>query len=487
MAEIKTRLGAVKGLEKERSFDFLGLPYAAPPTGKNRWMPPAPAANWDGVFDATKYPNRCLQLPFPSMIDNSDTPGELSDDCLYLNIHTPAVDEKKRPVQIYLHGGGYTAGSANDFDPTAFVVRHDVVFVAINYRLGIFGFFDVSRFGPDYEGSVSLGFQDQIAAIRWVSENIADYGGDPDNITVSGVSAGAGSVLALMGAPSAKGLFHKAIGCSPASIAPNPVNLVTPFAEAMKMSEEEFFEHLKSLSAPDLFKLQVDSGFAGGGAVDGKVVTHQIDEAIRLGVNPVPVIIGTCINEATMLMASVQEYENMPDYAALEDMHIPAIATGDSTSYVAYLDEEFADSPPDARMGRVWYDYFRSAAVRTTQTCAEVGVKSWLYSFEVPTDNPFGPTHASDMPFSFNLFEGGFAEEGEFLAFHRNTAENRQIAATWTDAIARFMRTSDPNGNDFPEWPAYNLENRPCMVLREELNTMTGIDADKVLTAYGLI
>jgi para-nitrobenzyl esterase len=487
MTTISTRLGSVRGVQRRGSVSFLGLPFAAPPVGALRWRPPAPAQHWTGVFDATVHPQRSFQLPYPSTLGSPDMPGAMSEDMLYLNVHTPAADGKRRPVLVYIHGGGYTVGSANDFDPTPFARRHDVVAVSMNYRLGIFGFFDLSRFGPDYTGSVSLGIQDQIAALRWIRDNIADYGGDPDSVTVSGVSAGAGSVLALLSAPTAKGLFQKAIAFSPGEIARAPADMVPTVAEKLGVSEGSLLERALKLSGQELFDIQVASVWAGGAAVDGQVVVAPADDALRAKINPVPLIIGTCINEGTMLVPSIdeQEYEQLQLDDILAGIAV-TISAGDADRYLKFLDLAFPAANKKERMTRFWYDYFRAPTMRVAHAAAAVHSNAWVYSFEAPTDHPFGPTHASDMAFSYNLFEGDDVAEGQIVGFHPNTPQNRALAHLWTDTIAQFMRAGDPNWAGIGNWLPYDTTKRATLALRDRPTIVEDLDGVEARRAYGL-
>lgn len=483
---IETRLGAVTGLVTGATETYLGLPYAAPPTGERRWMPPVAADRWQGSFDATRHPNKSWQMAFPSTLSPQLTDAVMSEDMLYLNIHTPAADEKRRPVLVYIHGGGFTVGSASDFDPTPFAQKHDVVVVAINYRLGIYGFVDFSRFGPQYEGSVSLGVQDQIASLKWVRDNIADYGGDPDNVTVCGVSAGAGSTLALLAAPSARGLFSKAAAFSPAEFARQPADFISPFAAAMQLDDPAFFEHLQSLDGEGLYNFQTTFGLTGGAAVDGKVIATSVDEAIRNDVNRVPLMVGTCINEGTMLTASIDEVE-IPGLDQIIEGIGTTIGGGNAERYLAFLDTQIPTGATQReRMTRFWYDHFRSPTVRAAEAAADSGMPVWVYSFEVPTDNFFGPTHASDMAFAFNLFEDERFIEGQEIGFHPKTDENRRIASIWTDAIARFMRDGNPAGGDLGEWPAYDKARRVSLVLRSNPTIVDDLDGPAARAAYGI-
>lgn len=203
---VQTRLGRVRGVAHGRGVAFLGLRYAKPPTGALRFAPPEPSGSWGDVYDATRLPPRCLQGPAPDLVGwPSDTPQ--SEDCLFLNVYTPAADERKRPVMLWIHGGSYVIGSANEYDGSVLAAQGDVVVVCINYRLNVFGFVDLSRLDSRLAGSASNGFRDQIAALHWVRDNIADYGGDPDKVTIFGESAGGGVRAVAAGGSECRGSF----------------------------------------------------------------------------------------------------------------------------------------------------------------------------------------------------------------------------------------------------------------------------------------
>ena len=213
---VKTAQGKVQGktINDGKVRAFLGLPYAAPPVGDLRWKAPEPPAKWKGVRDATHYGARCIQAPvFKDMVFQDSGPSE---DCLYLNVFTPASAKgnSKLPVMFWIHGGGYSGGSASeprhngDFLPTK-----GVVLVTINYRLGVFGFLATSDLAKEAGGAAgNYGLLDMVAALQWVKANIAKFGGDPGNVTIFGESAGSFAVSTLMASPPAQGLFQKAIG-----------------------------------------------------------------------------------------------------------------------------------------------------------------------------------------------------------------------------------------------------------------------------------
>ncbi|WP_068923810.1 carboxylesterase/lipase family protein [Planobispora rosea] len=199
---VVTTTGSVQGMEQDGVRRFRGIPYAAPPTGERRWRPPQPARSWSGTRDATKAGPVCMQ---PEAADlPKGTPQ--SEDCLTLEVSAPARPGKRRPVMVWLPGGGFITGAGSIHDPTRLVTDGDIVVVTVNYRLGVFGFFA----HPELDSS-NFGLHDQVAALRWVRTNIAAFGGDPDKVTLAGASAGAMSTCTLMTSPAARGLFHRAI------------------------------------------------------------------------------------------------------------------------------------------------------------------------------------------------------------------------------------------------------------------------------------
>ncbi|NXE19870.1 SASB hydrolase, partial [Ardeotis kori] len=227
--EVVTKYGSVRGYQfkvdaAERSVNvFLGLPFAKPPVGLLRFSEPQPPEPWEGVRDATSYPPMCLQDKeqgqyFSDMITNrkEKVPLQVSEDCLYLNVYTPISTgkEEKLPVFVWIHGGGLYFGAASSYDGSALAAFDNVVVVTIQYRLGILGYFSTS----DKHARGNWGYLDQVAALRWIQENIIRFGGDPGSVTIVGESAGGISVSALVLSPLAKGLFHKAISESGTAI-----------------------------------------------------------------------------------------------------------------------------------------------------------------------------------------------------------------------------------------------------------------------------
>lgn len=309
---VATRSGPVRGVVDGQGMVFRGIPYAVPPVGDLRWRAPQPVSSWRTVLDADRFGPDCMQIPFKG--DAAPLAGKLSEDCLYLNVWTPVADHGfpgKRPVMVWIHGGGFVNGgsSAPVFSGQAFA-ESGVVFVSFNYRLGRFGFFAHPSLTLDAEGAPTgnYGLLDQIAALSWVRENIAAFGGDPDNITIFGESAGGMSVHALVTTPLARNLFHKAIVMSgggrelkgaPATAAEAEAIGVGFARESGIMGEgADALAALRALPADSVMSgLNLLSLFGTKDFtplhVDGKIVRRTIDAAYACGDGAaVPMIIG---------------------------------------------------------------------------------------------------------------------------------------------------------------------------------------------------
>ena len=220
MAIVEIRSGKIEGVTDNGVSAFKGIPYAAPPVGDLRWMPPQPVKPWAGVLTTDKFSPTAMQNA--SMMDGlfGGSPWPASEDCLYLNVWTPGLDNKKRPVMVWLHGGAFVIGSGSQpiYVSDRLARRGDVVVVTVNYRLGALGFLNLKEVtNGAIPATGNEGLLDQIAALEWVRDNIAAFGGNPENVTIFGESAGGMSVGALLGLPRAKGLFHKAIQIGRAS------------------------------------------------------------------------------------------------------------------------------------------------------------------------------------------------------------------------------------------------------------------------------
>jgi para-nitrobenzyl esterase len=463
MPLVETRLGQVRGLDDEGVTSFLGLRYGQPPVGELRFMPPVPASGWEGVYDATRWPNRAMQDQAAGTLGQT-VPGQLSEDCLFLNVTTPGVDGALRPVLVWIHGGGFTAGSANEYDGRMLSRQGDAVVVTINYRLGPFGFLDLAPLGPEYAGSASNGYRDMILALEWVQENIEDYGGDPSNVTLFGESAGAVAALGLLAAPQAEGLFHKAIAHSPAAPKVPEGNKVPTIAKKLGVDESEVLTALKRMSAADLQQ----AGLPAGGSIDGTVITRPAIDAIAArGGQGVPLIVGTNRNEGSLFTPPDSPDEDMGGY---ERGHLGAakdvLGDRDSTAYLSWLKRTY----PSAKvvLEELWTAIFRRRAVEAAEASTRAGPGGWLYRFDLPTTKEHngkltGATHACEMAFTFNAFAD---PDCHVFAFHdREDLVVKELARHWSDTVLAFAANGDPNGGGLPEWPTYAPPDRACMIL----------------------
>jgi para-nitrobenzyl esterase len=474
---IETRLGDVRGRAHEGGLAFLGLRFAAPPTGALRFAPPQPPDPWSGVYDATKPGPRALQAPSPPLLA---TPADAryDEDCLFLNVYTPAADERRRPVLFWIHGGGYTIGSGADYDGGVLARQGDVVVVTINYRLGVLGFTDLSGLDASLAGSASNGFRDQIAALAWVRDNIADYGGDPGCVTIFGESAGAGSVLALLAAPSADGLYHRAVAHSPGGGGMAPANDVPKLEKALSLRGDALLQRLRTIPAADLVRLQTSAGLSNTASIDGFVITRPTVEAIRQrAAAGVPLIAGSNRDEGTLFSALGVEGGGVIDGIAA------GVMQGDPSAYLARLRSAHAGAPEADIDLMVWTDMFRRAALRAAEAATVAGPGGWLYRFDLATTGmggKLGATHGAEVPFTFNWFASSAGmpggSEGLFSLYDPNDPAVRRLAEAWSATVIAFARTGDPNGAGLPAWPRYAAADRASLVMGAESHIARGLD-----------
>lgn len=460
---IDTRLGTVTGLSNNRVHAFLGLRYAQPPTGVRRFHPPVTAAPWEGTYDATSFPPVAMQS---QGVDSS----QMSEDCLFLNVFTPSTEGTHRPVLFWIHGGSFTGGSANGYDGSVLAEQGDVVVVAINYRLGLFGFLDLSRFGNEFAGSASNGIRDQILALEWVRDNIASYGGDANNVTIFGESAGGGAILAIISSPSADELYHKAIVHSGGSVSGAPADTSQALADHLKVKLADLPKTLSSLSAEDLFAVQSALGSSYGATIDGTVITRSSNDAILDRANDgVPLIAGSNLNEGTLFSYL------MPS----EIYGFVGETLAGGAGNVAGLKQAYPGDSPTEHFERIWTEIFRRCATNSAVRASTAGPGGWVYRFDMPAQRGFskevGATHGAEIAFTFNQFAGD-APESAFM-YDKNDPDVRRLALNWSNTIIQFAKTGNPNGAGLPLWPRYTAEGRETLILDSEPRVEAFLDA----------
>jgi para-nitrobenzyl esterase len=463
---VRTDDGFVRGAAGSGVDSFLGVPYAAPPTGNLRWRPPQPAAAWTGVRDATQFGPSCPQ----STVNNPYLPpGPISENCLYLNVYTPASGSSSgRPVLVWIHGGGLTVDGARNYDGTKLAADGTVV-VTINYRLGALGFLAHPALASRPGGAAgNYGLMDQQAALRWVQRNIAQFGGDPRNVTIAGQSAGGLSVLAQLVSPGARGLFQRAIVQSGA-FALNQRPLAKAEAAGEKFATavgcaNQTAQCLRSAAVSDLVN---DFGVEIPGVVDGSVLTQPIGTAIAHGqFARVPVINGITHDEELIFVAglglTVSQGTNIPLAAPLTSsanyQTDIAHALGVSDTRAAAIANEYPLSAYPSAVAAfsllVSDASFACPALQVDRWTAARGLPTYAYQFNddnAPVNivgKPLGlATHGTELPY---LFDQPNAPYPAVLASDQQT-----LAASMRAAWTNFAATGNPSSHPVP-WPPFS-------------------------------
>ena len=454
---------------------FLGIPYAAAPVGQLRWAAPEPAPAWEGVRSATAFGNRCIQTtPFPDMVFRS--PAE-DEDCLNLSVWTPAASASDSlPVMVWIHGGGFFSGSHDEprHEGTA-IASQGIVLVEMNYRLGVLGFLAHPELTAEAGASGNYGLLDQIAALRWVRDNIAAFGGDPDNVTIFGESAGSFSVSALMASPLADGLFHKAIGQSGGYF-----SSVTLPAVALAEAEKGGLEYANGVGAGSLADLRALSpaelvaGVSGAPTrfapiVDGHVLPddpwtiyaegRQHHVPLLAGWNSAETKAGPTTPEqlqAALRQQFPEDYEAAAAaYPASDDAEARLSATRlSSDTFIAYNTRKWIDVHAETSGAPVFRYLFDH--IRPTE------------SGDPPADDP-GAGHATDIEYVFG------ALESRQLAWRD---VDRQVADMMVQLWTSFARTGQPAADGVPPWPAWG-ESRQLLRIAAEPTVETDQESER--------
>jgi para-nitrobenzyl esterase len=461
---------------------YKGIPFAAPPVGELRWKAPQRPAPWQGVRSCTKFGNACPQPSIPLM--SVDEPQ--SEDCLYLNVWTPAKKAtEKLPVMVWIHGGSYAFGSGAQsiYDGEA-LARRGVVVVTINYRLNAFGFLAHPALSAESgKGSGNYGLLDQIAALEWVKRNIAAFGGDKDCVTIFGESAGGGSVMALLISPLAKGLFHRAVAQSGVLFA-RPLREAAYGQEPAEKVGERFAAKLgcdtlsamRQKSAKEVLAAAMlnanplgEGGHDLGPVADGWVIPGDPYDLMRQQ-RDVPLLLGTTADEGTLFVVG-----SAPSVSADAYKKFVTATFGAQAEKVLGLFPARTDKDVSKALAAFLRDvYFIGPNRAFARSRAGLASKTFLYHFTRATPLArtmgLGAHHAAELRYVFDTLDG----PGSF----GYEAKDHALATKIADAWVRFAKTGDPNGEGLPEWPAYTKEKDEHLELGEEIRVGSGLERE---------
>ncbi len=483
-AVVATKAGKVQGLVIGGVSHYLGIRYGAAPIGPLRWAPPQPAKAWTGIYDATDFGAPAMQLAGGSSVDVTNdfslqmhrvfnTPSELkvmNEDCLFLNVWTPAADAKKRPVMVWLHGGGFVWGSGSQpvYQGDGLAKAGDVVAVSLNHRLNVFGYLHLGDLmGPEFASSGTVGMQDLVLALQWVRDNIAAFGGDPDNVMIMGQSGGGAKVSTLLAMPGAKGLFHKA------AIQSGPGLAVGRKAQATDQARKLLdvlgvkpgdIAALRAIPAPTILEAVAKAGGGFGGPGSGPILDEVAitrdpftPDAPDISAD-VPILVGWCKDEWTIFTAGEPWFGKMTE----DDLQarIKPFGAPGQTLLAAYREAYPTYSPTylweQMISGRMMMGSETLAARKAAKGKAPAFV--YMVAWESPVNGgAFKTPHTMEIPFMLYSYDKvrAFVGPGPGPAHMAD-----QIGGAWV----AFARTGKPDCAAIPHWPAFNTTERPVMV-----------------------
>jgi len=468
--EVAVTGGRVSGVVTNGIAAFKGIPFAAPPVGALRWKAPQPVTTWTDIRVAGTFAPGCIQDPTLGRLFGA--PDAISEDCLYLNVWTPATSASERlPVMVWIYGGAFSSGmtSIPAYDGAS-LAEKGVVLVSVSYRLGPFGFLAHPELSKEAgKGSGNFGLQDQIAGLRWVKNNIAKFGGDPGRVTIFGESAGGISVSMLAASPSARGLFQRAISESGGNFGPartaNEGGTTVPSLTVAETTGQAFLKRLGAAdiaAARTLTAEKIQSALGGGlqagfwPVFDGVLLPgdqYELYQAMRF--NDTPILIGTNSDEGITFVPGATQP------AAFEANIRAGYGAKADTILAAYPHATIAESTQSAR------NLFRDATFAwhtwawATQQSTHGRSKAFVYYFDHRTpQSPHGSGHAAEIPYVFRTL-GKFTGPAALVGQPR--PEDRAMSDLMSSYWVNFAKTGDPNGPGLPVWPAFTESSQTVM------------------------
>jgi len=452
---VATREGYVKGIKENGIAVFKGIPYAQPPTGNLRYQPPVAHAPWKDTLSAIQFGSAAVQPDGPAVTG--------SEDCLYLNLYTPAIDNRKRAVVIWVHGGSMTGGAGKSMDGHAFADQDDIVTITINYRLGALGFLYLGDLAPQYQPSGNLGLLDVIAVLQWVHDNIAAFGGDPNRVTIMGESAGAKLLSAVMVAPASRGLFQQAI-LESGAVQCIRDSMTAKNARALLLQQlglrPDEADRLLTIAVDTLIKSQakICAGIGGnsffGPVYDGVTIPEDGYQYAREGkLSGIRMIIGTNENEGAAFIGQ-NDMGSDPNASIFKPL-FRSNAPMANTYYQAQLR---TDSTYTSLVKTLTQYMYQLHSYRFAGTLSGAGIPVYLYRYQYQNGRPLGARHGDELHYIWGASR---------ILTSNDDRVKKQLALTLHGAWTAFIKTGNPNGNDWPQWPEYGATDRKVMVFND--------------------
>ena len=504
VAIVQTESGKVRGYIHKGIFTYKGIPYAK----AQRFMAPDKPATWKDVRSSMTYGPVAPMDPTTTVNDEFEFPfhhnwGYTNENCQTLNVWTPGInDNKRRPVMVWFHGGGFTAGSYVElpsYDGENLSRKGDVVLVSVNHRLNVLGFLDLSAYGDKYKSSPNAGLLDLVAALQWIKQNIAQFGGDPDNVTIFGQSGGGGKVTSLMNAPSAKGLFHKAIVESGSYLSGFTEPSISKRVAAALLNELQLqpsqvdslqtisYERLNAAGKKALSKVAAEMktegktvpmfGLGWGPILDGSFLPYQPTDsaAIEIAKN-VPMLVGSTKNEFTPFIPGSRDITMENATINLQKKY------GDKTdAYIAAVKKTY----PETSKPSDYIDidvFFRPGTISHANLKAAPGaapVYMYLFSWQSPVmDGMYKAMHCMELPFVFDNIDKCEEMTG-------GGKEAYALADKMSSAWINFARSGNPSAKKLPNWPAYTQQTGATMIFDNKCEVKNNPDKELLSIAAG--